>query len=75
MLPSALPVHHHPRLQAVDCQACLIKQALSGSTLNGGKLHHLPSVVSQQEPDPAVAEQALSIKNDDHSGPFSVTIR
>ena len=75
VLPCACPLDHEQRLQAIDFQTRLGEQALAGCALDGSEPNDSVPVVPQQKLHPTVAEQALSIEDNDHIGAFSLTVR
>jgi hypothetical protein len=75
VLPCATPVHYEQRLQSVNVQPHLSKQALSCGPLNRGKADDASPVVLQQKSHPTVAEQTLSIEDNNHNESFSTSIR
>lgn len=60
---------------SIGFQTRLGKQALSDGALDRSEPNDSMSVVPQQKLHPAVAEQALRIKDNDHTGAFSLRVK
>jgi hypothetical protein len=70
VLPTSGAVHQQQGLQPLDLSTHLVQQSLAGDPLNGRKTENTPAVMVEQKPHPAVAQQALHIKDQNQGSGF-----
>ena len=72
VLPAAITVDEQQGLQTLNLQSSTGQQRLSIHTLDRCETQNAPTIVAQQESNPAIAQQALRIEHDDHDQGLAV---